>query len=372
MTRLLPLVLLVVATAAPAAAADAASIRDAIARGSRFLTTAGQAADGSFSAEVSPAVTALAVTALVKSGTPADDPAVVRGIDHLLSFRQPDGGIYAAGSPVANYETSIALLALAACNGQGGHDEAIRAAESYVKGLQWDGGEGAGEGDLAFGGAGYGKKGRPDLSNTQLMIEALRSVGTSENDPAIQRALVFVSRTQNLVGPENTAPFAERNTEADDVGGFYYTPAAGGESQAGGSPEAGLRSYASMTYAGLKSMIFAGLTKDDYRVQAALEWLGRHYTFEENPGMGQAGLFYYFHTAAKALDVLGVETFTAADGSEHAWRDELSDAILRRQKADGSWTNENVRWMEDNPNLVTSYALLALAYCIPPAEAASR
>jgi squalene-hopene/tetraprenyl-beta-curcumene cyclase len=30
---------------------------------------------------------------------------------------------------------------------------------------------------------------------------------------------------------------------------------------------------------------------------------------------------------------------------------------------DGSWVNENPRWMEGDPNLVTAYALLALAYC---------
>jgi squalene-hopene/tetraprenyl-beta-curcumene cyclase len=266
---------------------------------------------------------------------------------------------------VSNYETAIAMVALAACNKDGRYDKEIKGCEAYVKGLQWDDGEGKGKADPAYGGAGYGKKGRPDLSNTQFMIEALRTIGASENDPAIQKALVFVSRTQNLVGPENTTPFAGKNTNAADEGGFYYTPAAGGESQAGGSPEGGLRSYGSMTYAGLKSMIFAGLTKDDYRVKAALKWLGRHYTFKENPGMGQAGVFYYFHTAAKSLDVLGVETFADADGKEHDWRSEISAEIIARQKPDGSWVNDNARWMEDNPDLVTSYALLALAYCLP-------
>lgn len=118
-----------------------------------------------------------------------------------------------------------------------------------------------------------------------------------------------------------------------------------------------------MTYAGLKSMIFAGLTKDDPRVKAAISWLQKHYTFAENPGMGSAGLYYYFHTAAKALDVLGEESFTDAAGKPHAWRSELSDTILARQQADGSWVNENPKWMEGDPNLVTSYALLALSYC---------
>lgn len=362
-SRSLVVACLVAAVASPPAveAAPPDQIRAALTRGASFLVEKKQAVDGSFSAEVGPAVTALAVTALVKSGMPADAAPVKQGLAYLLSFQQPDGGIYAPGSPTANYETSIGLLALAACNADGSLDATIAAAVASVKNLQWDEGEGKGEADLAFGGAGYGKKSRPDLSNTQFMVEALRTVGTSENDPAIQRALAFVSRTQNLPGPHNTAPFAEKNPD----GGFYYTPAAGGESQAGTTPEGGLRSYGSMTYAGLKSMIFAGVTKDDPRVKAALAWLEKHYTFEENPGMGDAGLFYYFHTAGKALDVLGVESFTSADGTNHAWRDELSTAIITRQREDGSWKNGNERWMEGETDLATAYALLALSYCLP-------
>jgi squalene-hopene/tetraprenyl-beta-curcumene cyclase len=354
-------------SARTAAAADEAATRAAIAKASAYLVEQGQAADGSFSSQAGPAITALAVTALVRSGTPADARAVQTGIAHLLSFRQPDGGIHPADSAVANYETSIALMALVACNADGRHDGAIRAATAFVKGLQWDDGEGRGASDPAYGGAGYGRKKRPDLSNTAFLIEALQSVGTGADDPAIQRALVFVSRTQNLEGPHNTLPFPTKNPD----GGFYYTPAAGGESQAGTTPEGGLRSYGSMTYAGLKSMIFAGLTRDDPRVQAAVAWLAEHYTFAENPGLGDAGLYYYFQTAAKALDTLGEETFVDAAGSRHAWRSELADAVIARQQPDGSWVNTNPRWMEGDPNLVTSYALLALASCLPK-EAASR
>lgn len=348
-------------TAAIVAAADVEAIHAALARGGAFLIEHEQAADGSFSADVGPAVTALAVTALVRSGMPATAPAVQQGLAYLLSFRQPDGGLYVPGSPVANYETSIGLLALAACNTDGSLDDAIKAAAEYVKRLQWDDGEGRGMADPAYGGAGYGKKSRPDLSNTQFMVEALRTIGTSENDPAIQRALAFVSRTQNLPGPHNPLPFPEKNPD----GGFYYTPADGGESQAGTTPQGGLRSYGSMTYAGLKSMVYAGLTKDDPRVKAAIAWLGKHYTFAENPGMGDAGLYYYFHTAAKSLDVLGADTFTDAQGREHDWRDELSTAIIARQREDGSWKNSNERWMEGETDLATSYALLALSSCLP-------
>ncbi|MFM9058192.1 MAG: prenyltransferase/squalene oxidase repeat-containing protein [Planctomycetaceae bacterium] len=351
---------------APAArAADESAIRAAIAKATAHLVAKGQAEDGSFSAEAGPAVTALVVTALRRTGTPADAPAVKKGIGYLLSFRRDDGAIAGKESPVANYETSIALMALVACNGDGRYAKEVESATAFLKGLQWDDGEGKAAADPAHGGAGYGRKSRPDLSNTAFFVEALRAAGVSADDPAIQKALVFVSRTQNLVGPENTAGLAEKNTNPDDKGGFYYTPASGGESQAGERSEGGLRSYGSMTYAGLKSMIFAGLGKDDPRVKAAIDWLRRHYTFAENPGMGEAGLYYYFQTASKALDVVGESPFIDAAGKAHDWRAELSDALLARQREDGSWANDNKRFMEDNANLVTSYVLLALANCLP-------
>ena len=340
-------------------AAERADVAGAITKASTFLMEQGQEPGGGFSPQVGPAVTALALTALVESGTPADHPAVAKGLSYLLSHRQPGGGICRPDSAVANYETSIALMALVACNADGRHDDTIAEARRFISGIQWDEEEGAEAADPAYGGAGYGSHKRPDLSNTAFLIEALKSAGAGADDPAIQRALIFVSRTQNLEGPNNTLPFAAKNPD----GGFYYTPANGGESQAGETPTGGLRSYGSMTYAGLKSMIYAGVAKDDPRVVAATDWLKRHYTFAENPGLGNAGRYYYLHTAAKALDALGQETFSDADGNEHRWRDELAAAIIAGQQPDGSWVNDNPRWLEGDANLVTSYALLALSLC---------
>ncbi|MFM8578032.1 MAG: prenyltransferase/squalene oxidase repeat-containing protein [Planctomycetaceae bacterium] len=355
--------LAVALVAGPVAAASEA-LDASIARATAFMVDVAQGDDGSFAPQVGPAVTALAVTSLVESGSACDHEAVRMGLEYLLTFRQADGGIHAPDSPVANYETSIALVALAACNTDGRHDEVIAAAERFVKGLQWDDGEKTGPDDPAYGGAGYGRKKRPDLSNTSFFVEALQSIGRGPDDPAIKRALVFVLRTQNLEGPDNPLPVAAKNPD----GGFYYTPAAGGESQAGATPDGGLRSYSSMTYAGLKSMIFAGLTKEDARVQAALRWLQRHYTFEENPGLGDSGLYYYYQAAAKALEAFGEDTFTDKSGVAHDWREELSAAIVKRQQPDGSWVNDNARWMEGDPAIVTSYALMALSRCRRPAN----
>ena len=347
-----------VAVAQTSTGTTAQEINNAIAKATSFLRDYGQQPDGSFSPQSGPAITALVVKALVQNGMPARDPMVERGIEYILTFQQPDGGIYQQESAVANYETSIAMLALHACNASRQYQEAIYRAEQFLTVIQWDESEGNVPADPEYGGAGYGRHERPDLSNTAFLIDALQEIGTGSDNAAIQRALIFVSRSQNLEGVHNTLPFATKNPD----GGFYYTPANGGESQAGKTATGGLRSYGSMTYAGLKSMIYAGVASDDPRVLAAMNWLRRNYTFKENPGLGEAGLYYYLHTAAKALDALGNDEFIDVEGVSHEWRKDLTAVILSTQQDNGSWVNDNPRWLEGDAHLVTSYALLALSY----------
>ncbi len=116
-----------------------------------------------------------------------------------------------------------------------------------------------------------------------------------------------------------------------------------------------------MTYAGLKSMIYAGLTQDDIRVKAAIDYIKKHYTLEENPGQGQRGLYYYYQTFAKAMALLGKPTLVDAAGKDHEWRSELIAALAKRQAPNGSWVNPTDRFMEGDPHIATSFALLALA-----------
>jgi squalene-hopene/tetraprenyl-beta-curcumene cyclase len=99
-----------------------------------------------------------------------------------------------------------------------------------------------------------------------------------------------------------------------------------------------------MTYAGLKSMIYAGVGPDDPRVKAAFGWIKKHYDLTSNPGMHDAGLYYYYHTFAKALDAVGEKTFKSSDGVTHDWQSELIAELASRQREDGSWTHENERW----------------------------
>ena len=111
-----------------------------------------------------------------------------------------------------------------------------------------------------------------------------------------------MSRCQNLPSKYNDAEFALVASD-DDLGGMVYSAVGTGESKAenqSDTPVGGLRSYASMTYAGLKSFLYAGIDKEDLRVKAALDWISRHYDLTSNPGVGQQGLFYYYHVFAKA------------------------------------------------------------------------
>ena len=293
-----------------------------------------------------------------------DDPLVAKGLKYLEGFVQPNGGIYDPKSRIQNYETCLGVVCFSEANVKGRYDVILKNADKYLKGLQSDEKDGRKPSDVEYGGVGYGGAGRPDLSNTHFLMEALEAAGNGPDDEAVKRALIFVSRCQNLETEYNTTAFAAK----DPDGGFYYTPAGGGSSPAGKTANGGLRSYGSMTYAGLKSMIFAGLKADDPRVKAAIDWAQKHYTLAENPGLGEAGLYYYYHLFAKALDAAGQETITDSDGKAHHWRAELAAELARRQQPDGSWINKDSRWMEGDPNLVTGYALLTLSYCRPAAK----
>jgi len=346
---------------------DPQAYQACVAKGIDYLVTRGQLPDGSFSPQAGVGITAIAVSALLEQGLPVNHPAVRSGLAFIERHIQPDGGIYSPDSFYKNYETCIAITCFNRANQDGRYKDVIAKAERFVKDIQWDESEDISPSDYAYGGAGYGRSRRPDLSNTAYLIDALKALGRGPDDPAIQKALIFVSRCQNLETEHNTTPFASKVAD----GGFYYTCAAGGQSFAGQTPTGGLRSYASMTYAGLKSMIYAGLKADDPRVQAAKQWIAQHYDLDSNPGLGQQGLYYYYHTFAKTMDALGEPYFVDATGKRHDWRAELFDALAKRQREDGSWVNESDRWMEGDPNLVTAYALLALAYCRPQDATAS-
>ena len=303
-----------------------------------------------------PGITALVLTAFLRHPenkyAEADHPFIQKGLQRLVALQQSNGAIYDIEMQPAlpNYNTSISVMAFSS-TGNPKYDEVIKKAQGFLKNLQV-----TDEESVYFGGIGYGsRQDVKDLSNLNIAIQALKESG-SDDQEVWDKAIKFLERTQNR---------SESNDQswAGNDGGFIYSP--DGESKAGEDAAGSPRSYASMTYAGLLSFIYANVDKDDARVQAAFEWIKEHFTLEENYGMGAQGLYYNYHTMAKALRLYGQSTFVDAKGIEHDWYREFAEKMIDLQTPDGFWVNESSRWMERDPRLVTAYVILGLDTAYP-------
>ncbi|MEM6750484.1 MAG: prenyltransferase/squalene oxidase repeat-containing protein [Planctomycetota bacterium] len=365
------------------AAADAA-----IERAVAYLL-ANQADDGSWMPQPGPAVTALALRGLLaQPDIDAEHPAVAKALRYVLDRAQPDGSI--SEGFLQNYNTAISVSALALLPGDPEARAAKQRAIDYLRGIQWHEGAQLPDGTTItpahafFGGAGYGKHGRPDMSNTHFLVQAVHDAGVATDDPVYARAVAYVERCQGRI--DNDLHGAAIASD----GGFIYATSINkdlvGVPESKANPElmsratamaaqgidpgvvrpqvVGLRTYGSMTYAGFNSYVYADLDRNDPRVQDALGWITRNWTLDRNPGMpaafDQQGLYYMYMVLGRALSAWGEDKLTLPDGSQVEWANALVDALVERQQDDGSWVNGEDRWMEGSPELVTCYALLAL------------
>ena len=346
-------------------------------RGAAFLMQPSQKVDGMWGFGSFPdlGITAMVIGAFqtVPEDARSDEirQEIERGLDLLVAAQHEDGSIH-RGQVVA-YTTSVAILALAQSDKES-HRAAVQKARKFLETLQADEGEGYDESHKYYGGIGYGNDERPDLSNLQIAMDALREAGVKEESEVYGKALRFLERCQNRSesNPIDIKTQAGRFVAGNDGGGTYM-PAnspAGAIELSDGRKVA--RSYGSMSYALLKGFLFAGLPKEDPRVAAVFEWVSRNYTVDENPGFQNAadpreakqGYFYYLYTMGRTLDVYGTGEIVDGKGRKHDWRAEISGRLASLQREDGSWINEDSeRWWEGNPVLATAYALLTLPHC---------
>ena len=115
---------------------DQQAVDQMVDRAVQYLRTTGQADDGSFSKEASPAITSLVTAALIKSGRPVEDPMVAKALKFIEGYVREDGGIHQDGSLYRNYETCLAILALAEANKDGRYEKAIANPNNFVRGIQ--------------------------------------------------------------------------------------------------------------------------------------------------------------------------------------------------------------------------------------------
>ncbi|MBX3383683.1 MAG: hypothetical protein KF864_09265 [Phycisphaeraceae bacterium] len=372
-------------------------------RGAAFLRSQQDEETGGWSVQQRgpnfPAITGLALMGLLDTpGVTEDDEAVAKAVKYILNCQQPNGGIYMGLLP--SYNTAICLTALSRVSQPPQVADARARALAFLRTLQW--GEEAmevgdeienagvvGKDHPFYGGVGYGRHGRPDLSNTAFFVEALHAAGVGPDDPAMKRAVIFLQRTQMIEQVQgdagiiavNDMPYAKGSRQ----GGFIYATSENkdtigiGQSFAGvieetlsdGTVASRLRSYGSMTYSGFKSYLYAGLNAHDPRVLAARAWIGRNYTLDENPGVGTDGLYYYFVVFGRALAALAEPRIEAIDPATGAsiprdWAADLTRRLASLQEDDGSFRVVDDRWMEDNKVLITAYALCALGAARQP------
>ncbi len=350
---------------------------DSISRGVEFLLSI-QNEDGSWGRHKHPAIAALGAMSLHQApGVPREETeaAVTKAMEFVLSFKQDDGSIYPAelhkrdpqqSGYYPNHTTAIVLLCLATLDRPQDREAMIKARKFLMNSQFSD------ESQVDYGGIGYGKTGRGDVTNSLHAAEALHYTEYLDREPhskdpeapkrtaAMWSAMAeFLTKCQNL--PElNKQPYV--SDHKDDEGGFIYRP---NESKAGSREGEGstnkLISSGSVTYAGLMTMLYARLKRSDIRVKGAMKYLLSHYTLKENPGMGKQGLFYYLHVMTKALEAYGVPILTDAKGQKHDWRQDIINEFLALQSPEkGSWVNTHGRYMESMPELATSYAVISL------------
>lgn len=322
-----------------------------------------QQTNGAFGNPDFPALTGLPLWAFARAGDAQYTATVDRAVAFILTCVQTNGGIYAANkgqraSSLATYNTAICMIALHATGRRDLSPVVLRAREflatSQLKG-----------GDENEGGFGYEQNGQghSDLMNTHFALQAMRETqdledvrpgGQKRVDINWDKALQYVTRLQYTNDPSGS-----------DQGGFAYNPA---------DPHANLirrtvrrimmSAYGSITYAGLLSMIYAQVEPSDPRVRSALDWASKHWSLEENPGMGTTGLFFFYNVMSRALDAGKLDAIPRPEKGQApiTWRDELARKLIGLQKPDGQWVNRNGRFWENDPILVTAYAVLALQH----------
>lgn len=334
----------------------------AIERGLRWLAGRQDEETGAWSNQRFPALTALPLWAFANAGEYRQTQE--RAVDFLLANVREDGGIYQSvpgrkGGGLGLYNTAICMTALHAV-GRPDLSGVVLDARRYIAGSQHFGD------DAYSGGFGYDReteRAYTDLMNTHYAMEAmrrtqdvedLRPAGTERSDIDWDAALAYVSSLQN------------RPDTGEDAGGFFYNPS---DPKAGTREHEGrvvLRSYGTMTYAGLLSMIYARVDRTDSRVVSALDWAVRHWTTEENPGLGEQGLFYFYTVISRALNAAGMDRLSRppTEGGNIHWADELALAVCERQHEEGYWVNRDGSYWESDPVLTTAYSLLALQHAM--------
>jgi squalene-hopene/tetraprenyl-beta-curcumene cyclase len=320
--------------------------RTARIRGSHYLRTS-QQNDGGWTDHAG--VTAMCVWALHRAGNLPEDEwqkARDKARTFILGHHRGQGVFRSAASDeTLIYSTSACIVALRLIANPEDLTLADQARDQLVRkqALLW-----AGATPASYGSANV----FPYLTNTHWALEAVRANEGQERTPEQRqfwgRAGEFLNRCQAMHLPKDHKNF----------GCFSYSPTF---SDSDVDPWA----LGSFTAAGVKCLLYAGVAPGDPRVTAALAWLERNFSVKENPNAGEAGYYNYLYMLATLMTLLDGDSALALLPKLSNWRQALVEELLNRQRGAGEWQNPNRMWREQDSNLCTAYALLAMALALP-------
>ncbi len=330
------------AASAPLSLDELQHIDAAVARGRSWLLEH-QSPGGAFAplaqnAACPVALSSMALWALASTGSEPVDP-MRNAARFLLAYKQPDGGVYDPRHGLSVYTSGVALQALRSLTSVHEFPEiadVLPGLDLFVYRARAPESLADAESDP-----------RKDLAGP---AEAQRLLQDTRYSPEEQRALEFLARSATL--PTNAPPLRVRipgwSGQRADLGPFSYED--------------------------VLPFVYLPLEADQQVALRAYEALRTYYDLERNPDLtkrygelgflsGTQGLYYYYLLVARALSARGLPWIDLASGARRDWVRELSVKLLSLQRAEGAWKNADGRWWEQEPVLVTSYALLALQLC---------
>ena len=269
-----------------------------------------------------------------------------------------------------NYSTAYALLCFLKIDPT---DPLVGRMADYLQRQQYRETRGFPDDHPAHGGWGFGgtlsdgQPGHMDLAHTRRVLQALNAADRLHRDAgqAAERFLRLVQRhpTCQRAQPQLDPDHSRSETVALYDGGFYFSPvvlAANKGRVERETEQPYLRSYASATCDGVLSLLQAGVTAEDERVQKAIEWLMLHPQIDYPAGVptdhpepwGEASHFYHLAVRAEANRALQIKG---------DWQQRIRDHLVELQRDDGHFVNQSSPLMkEDDPLLATTLAVIAL------------
>jgi hypothetical protein len=309
----------------------AAQVKTAIEEGVKYLESQQLPSGGwtEFDGEQG-GLTALCTLALLNSGRTKADPSVSKALDYLQNLNNPD----------RTYSVSLILMAFVQA-------DPVKYKLPIARLAKWLEGHQIRDNDTKGGWTYSNPNNRADNSNTQFAMLALHEAeraGVKVSDQTWQLALNY---------------WTKPGMQSFD-GGFGY--------------EAGHPSSGSMTAAAIASLIIArdrlhpgdaavtdgrlqccGSQEPDDQLNNALTWMGRHFSVQRNPGSPN-WILYYLYALERVGRMSGQRTI-----GDHDWYREGSEYLLARQSEtlNNSWKGSG--FIENNPLVATSFALLFLS-----------